>query len=170
VGGARVTFWTEERTAHLKRLLDEKRLRPDLSFSDIGRALGCSRNSALSKAHRMGWTDNVSKRVRSHRQALRAVRRVVASPVPPPEPYVEPIEPALVPEKQRKALTDLSDRDCRWPVGDPRHADFHFCGARREPGISYCKAHAQRAFQAPVVARRESIEGDAKKVRVAEAV
>jgi len=24
--------------------------------------------------------------------------------------------------------------DCRWPIGDPRHPDFHFCGVRRLVG------------------------------------
>jgi GcrA cell cycle regulator len=36
---------------------------------------------------------------------------------------------------------------CRWPYGDPRHPDFHFCGAPvvREP---YCEQHRAMAYLA----------------------
>ena len=37
--------------------------------------------------------------------------------------------------------------DCRWPIGDPQHADFHFCGAPRVAGRPYCQAHTQAAIQ-----------------------
>jgi GcrA cell cycle regulator len=37
--------------------------------------------------------------------------------------------------------------DCRWPIGDPQHADFHFCGAPRASGRPYCQAHTQASIQ-----------------------
>jgi len=49
--------------------------------------------------------------------------------------------------KQRKTVQTLERNDCRWPIGDPQHADFHFCGARRLPGRPYCQAHLAAAFQ-----------------------
>ncbi len=44
----------------------------------------------------------------------------------------------------------LTSRCCRWPIGDPGHADFHFCGqwnVMRPDGslASYCEAHLKRA-------------------------
>jgi GcrA cell cycle regulator len=51
--------------------------------------------------------------------------------------------------KQRKTVQTLDSNDCRWPIGDPQHADFHFCGARRVLGRPYCEAHTRAAIQPP---------------------
>mgnify|MGYP002620502744 CR=1 FL=1 len=37
--------------------------------------------------------------------------------------------------------------DCRWPIGDPQQADFHYCGKRKVDGYSYCDFHVRRASQ-----------------------
>ena len=34
---------------------------------------------------------------------------------------------------------------CRWPIGEPRDADFRFCGATAMDGSSWCTNHADRA-------------------------
>jgi GcrA cell cycle regulator len=52
-------------------------------------------------------------------------------------------------KKKRKTVTTLEPRDCRWPVGDPRQADFHFCGEPQVRGQSYCGEHLRLAFQPP---------------------
>jgi GcrA cell cycle regulator len=49
--------------------------------------------------------------------------------------------------KQPKTVATLEKNDCRWPIGDPRHADFHFCGAPQTPGRPYCELHWRMAFQ-----------------------
>jgi GcrA cell cycle regulator len=50
---------------------------------------------------------------------------------------------------RRKTLLDLEARDCRWPIGEPRNSDFHFCGARAAEGRPYCVLHWGMAFQPP---------------------
>ena len=57
-----------------------------------------------------------------------------------------------------KTLSNLEACECKWPIGDPRHADFHFCGASQVPGRPYCELHWRMSFvpaksrhQAPVV-------------------
>jgi GcrA cell cycle regulator len=47
-----------------------------------------------------------------------------------------------------KRLLDLEKSDCRWPIGEPRHPDFHFCGAPQLDGRPYCELHWRMAFQA----------------------
>ena len=39
-------------------------------------------------------------------------------------------------------------RMCRWPIGDVKAPDFHFCGRPKVQGLSYCEHHARRASQA----------------------
>lgn len=50
-----------------------------------------------------------------------------------------------IPMAQRKTLLELSERTCKWPVGDPQAEDFHFCGAPPIAGKPYCKTHDKRS-------------------------
>jgi GcrA cell cycle regulator len=78
------------------------------------------------------------------------------APIPPAPPR------RLVPAKPspyiagKTSLLDLNDRVCRWPMGHPGEADFHFCGEKVNPGFPYCVEHCGRAYQAqlPRGARR----------------
>jgi len=45
-----------------------------------------------------------------------------------------------------KTLSNLEAGECRWPIGDPRHADFHFCGAKQAEGRPYCIEHWTLSF------------------------
>jgi GcrA cell cycle regulator len=44
-------------------------------------------------------------------------------------------------------LLDLKEWHCRWPCGDPREEDFHFCGEQKRNGSPYCDEHHERAFE-----------------------
>jgi GcrA cell cycle regulator len=54
--------------------------------------------------------------------------------------------PTKKPARQ-KTLLDLEANDCRWPIGEPRSPDFHFCGKSQVPGRPYCEHHWSMAFQ-----------------------
>lgn len=70
------------------------------------------------------------------------------APIPPAPPRrLVPAKPS--PEMADKTgLLDLNDRICRWPMGHPGEADFHFCGEKVNPGFPYCVEHCGRAYQA----------------------
>ena len=70
------------------------------------------------------------------------------APIPPAPPRrLVPAKPS--PEiADKTSLLDLNDRICRWPMGHPGEADFHFCGEKVNPGFPYCVEHCGRAFQA----------------------
>jgi len=70
------------------------------------------------------------------------------APIPPAPPRrLVPAKPS--PEMADKtSLLDLNERICRWPLGHPGEADFHFCGAAVNPGFPYCVEHCGRAYQA----------------------
>lgn len=78
------------------------------------------------------------------------------APIPPAPPRrLVPAKPS--PEIAGKtSLLELNDRICRWPMGHPGEADFHFCGEAVNPGFPYCVEHCGRAYQAqlPRGARR----------------
>lgn len=163
--------WNEERVAILKKLWAE-----GLSASQVAvRLRGTTRNAVIAKIHRLGLAGRGSpltrrKQNRSKRsnagngQKLKAamnqsVRFGAAKPRPKSEALfrglhieAEPFATAEeldIPLKERRQLMDLSDKDCRWPIGDPQMADFHFCNRNKVPGLPYCEFHARRAFQPP---------------------
>lgn len=79
----------------------------------------------------------------------------------PPQPSANEISPealAKVNEVEKKAkrlsLMELTERTCKWPVGDPATEDFWFCGLPVKQGKPYCEAHVGVAFQ-PMSSRRE---------------
>lgn len=79
----------------------------------------------------------------------------------PPQPSANEISPealAKVSEIEKKAkrltLMELTERTCKWPVGDPATEDFWFCGLPVKTGKPYCEAHVGVAFQ-PMSARRD---------------
>ncbi len=79
----------------------------------------------------------------------------------PPQPSANEISPEALAsvrevEKRAKRLTlmELTERTCKWPVGDPATEDFWFCGLPSVAGKPYCEAHVGVAFQ-PMSARRD---------------
>lgn len=79
----------------------------------------------------------------------------------PPQPSANEISPealATVREVEKKArklsLMELTERTCKWPIGDPATDKFWFCGLPSQPGKPYCEAHVGVAFQ-PMSSRRD---------------
>lgn len=44
------------------------------------------------------------------------------------------------------SLTSLDNHTCRWPIGDPKDENFHFCGKKVRLGQTYCEEHAALAY------------------------
>lgn len=161
-------MWTDERVELLKKLWNE-----GLSASQIAAEIGgITRNAVIGKVHRLGLSGRAKApsaslpRVRKARPATQmsrparpAVRGSTALAVrfaPAYQIEAEP-EPELienvVPIGQRCSLLELSDSKCHWPVGDPGHPDFYFCGGNAVPTLPYCAYHCRMAYQ-PVADRR----------------
>ena len=94
-------------------------------------------------------------------------------PIPRPRPIItagKPLPPqrsasevsaetlANVKEMEKTArkltLMQLTERTCKWPIGDPATDEFWFCGHPVEPGKPYCETHVSVAFQ-PMSSRRD---------------
>ena len=94
---------------------------------------------------------------------ISAARRAIipAGQPLPPQPSANEISPealAKVNEVEKSAkkisLMELTEKTCKWPVGDPATSDFWFCGLPTQTGKPYCEAHVGVAFQ-PMSSRRD---------------
>ncbi|WP_411890035.1 GcrA family cell cycle regulator [Yoonia sp. SDW83-1] len=94
---------------------------------------------------------------------ISAARRAIipAGQPLPPQPSANEISPealAKVNEVEKTAkkisLMELTEKTCKWPVGDPATDDFWFCGLAVQQGKPYCEAHVGVAFQ-PMSSRRD---------------
>lgn len=156
--------WNDERVELLKKLWSE-----GLSASQIAGRLGSvTRNAVIGKVHRLGLSGRATtSRMKSHRPRQRVAKRIVKSRFatvgnpalralyqPEAEPFVPTVEELVIPMNERKYIQTLTESCCRWPIGDPQLAEFHFCGKAKVTGLPYCEFHARRAFQPPQVKRR----------------
>jgi GcrA cell cycle regulator len=168
--GATAMAWNDERVELLKKLWAE-----GLSASQIaGRLGGVTRNAVIGKVHRLGLSGRAttsrmkSMRPRPRANAVSQVKRIGKARFgsvgnsnvralyhPDAEPYTAPVEELVIPLAERRSIQTLTECSCRWPIGDPQLADFHFCGKDKVMGLPYCEFHARRAFQPPQPRRRE---------------
>jgi GcrA cell cycle regulator len=142
--------WTDLLVEELKRLWAE-----GYSATLIAGMLGdgMSRCAVLGKINRLGLERRKPPQQRKPRELTvkrgrpilrRPVFQPSAPPSPPPPP--PPCEPEKKPHMRRLQLLQLTDRHCRWPVGDPQRHPFYFCAADRAAGDPYCAFHMGRAF------------------------
>ncbi len=47
---------------------------------------------------------------------------------------------------ERISLLGLTERTCKWPIGDPLSSSFHFCGRTSEDSRPYCDFHSRKAY------------------------
>lgn len=136
-----------------------------------GGAQGAPRDSQRAEARRAEPTPEAAEPVVEEPAEAPAPASVVALPgrrpiVPagqplPPQPSAHEISPealANVREVEKSArrlsLMELTERTCKWPIGDPATEEFWFCGLPVVAGKPYCEAHVSVAFQ-PMQSRRD---------------
>lgn len=163
--------WTDERVNMLKQLREE-----GLSASQIAKRLGggATRNSVIGKMHRLGLPGRPqSSRPAARRQAPRSRKPNTASrasaprshgatalktqlaPRPEPEPAPAPIHLVDLSRGGKVTILMLSNKTCRWPIGEPNEGDFCFCGHEPKEGSPYCDYHTKVAYQPASERRRQ---------------
>lgn len=161
--------WTDERVELLKKLWQD-----GLSASQIASELGgLTRNAIIGKVHRLGLTgrgqptSSIKRQRRTY--AIRRGRPEGAVYINPkllatagnlalkPDHMPEEIRlrrDVIVPIPRKLSIFQLTNKTCKWPIGDPGQDDFHFCGHDSLENIPYCEYHAGVCYQAPAPRRR----------------
>lgn len=147
--------WTENEVQQLLTLYEA-----GLSCSKIAAHIGTgkTRNAVIGKLHRLGLTNSKPTAIGEPKERPRPPRPVRTSPSMPRVPQrlrlVKPeveIVPLIPPVPARKAgepitVVTLEPGMCKFPIGDPQHKDFHFCGTAQRDGAPYCPFHCEVAF------------------------
>ena len=134
--------WTDERHNALKCLH-----RKGLSFTQIANEIGCTRNAAIGKAHRLGLSAReASKPTPKPPSPARRVVNAIKKAFAVAEKKVEEI----IPDKDYCChLIELNDTRCRFPLwahDAPPFSERLYCGApgaELSAGKPYCKKHAR---------------------------
>ena len=135
--------WTDERVALLRKLWGEGK-----TAAEIASALGnVTRNAVIGKAHRLKLSNRVSP-----------IQQNAKKPAAPVKAESKPSSRKVVIREQDikikgVPMTELTQRMCRWPIGDPKEADFKFCGSSSVAGLPYCDGHSKMAYQTSSRAR-----------------
>ncbi len=187
--------WTDDRVDLLKKLWGEGKTAKEIAHILGG---GLTRNAVIGKAHRMKLSgrvspiqqnktiqqENAENNARSQGKLVDARSNGTKSAKSQPvrssvnakhngahPPIKRKPVPAAVNEAQGEPtqLENIKDRMCRWPIGDPKHDDFHFCGGEATPGVPYCDVHAEIAYNVNVRSKSITINESKGKNRRDEA-
>ena len=124
--------WTDEKIKQLKKLWDK-----GLTTAEIGKKLDISKNAVVGKAHRLGLQARPSPIKTEKQETLKSDKKA-------------PIEKKEAVKKSEKiTIEDLKPDMCRFPIGDPRSSDFHFCGEKVFKNKPYCLKHCAEAYTSP---------------------
>jgi len=137
--------WNDEKVAKLKELWGKGN-----TASQIAEIIGgISRNAVIGKAHRLNLSAKIKTRTATSNQnfessiinkdnkSRRGRKNKFKSLV---------IEKDFEPENP-KQLEELTDNDCKYPLGHPNEKDFYFCGRTSLKDFSYCKLHLLYSYQ-----------------------
>ena len=167
--------WTEQMVEDLKKMWDEglttgeigKRLGVSKNsiVGKVHRLQLIARPSPIKKKDETESTPKAApaKAPKTVKQETPAAKEPQAAPkeepttavaaTPQPKPHqdrIETIRNSVHVEhpkgKHKTLLTDLDNHTCRWPIGDPKDENFHFCGRKIKIGQTYCEEHAAIAY------------------------
>ena len=137
--------WNEEKVNKLKELWGKGN-----TASQIAEIIGgLSRNAVIGKAHRLNLSAKIKTRTATSNQNFensQEQKKFKSNRGRKSKFKSLIIEKDFEPENP-KQLEELTDNDCKYPIGHPNEKDFYFCGRSSLKDFSYCKLHLLFSYQ-----------------------
>lgn len=155
--------WTEQMVEDLRTMWKQ-----GMTTAEIGKKLNVTKNSIVGKVHRLGLSGRPSPIKKKDEDAAESKAETSAAVQPAAESkpaassakstgkaekFVAENRPSApsaakndAAKKGMVSLVDLDNHTCRWPLGDPKDENFHFCGRKVKIGQTYCEEHANIAY------------------------
>ena len=155
--------WTEQMVEDLRTMWKQ-----GMTTAEIGKKLNVTKNSIVGKVHRLGLSGRPSPIKKKDEDAAESKAETSAAVQPAAEAkpavssakstgkaekFVAESRPSAssaakndAAKKGMVSLVDLDNHTCRWPLGDPKDENFHFCGRKVKIGQTYCEEHANIAY------------------------
>jgi len=147
--------WTPERENKLKELWKKGH-----TASQIASMLGdTTRNAVIGKAHRLNLESrSTSVKITSKSKAENIIpsHNNKEGKLSRKARFKSLLLDKNFEAENPKTLEELSDDNCKWPIGHPDEKNFYFCGRKPLEKFPYCKLHVLYAFQ-PKNAKEEDI-------------
>ncbi|MDE8344650.1 MAG: GcrA family cell cycle regulator [Acidocella sp.] len=137
-----------------------------ITCSQIGNQLGMKKNAVIGVVHRMklpGRASPIKKGFVKAKVTVKVIRET---------PKIHGFSMRFAANLITATPVYLTGRlrPCAWPLGDPRAADFRFCGDPSLKGRPYCEIHTHVSrhgwMNAPAAAHQESIWNKARDLRL----
>jgi GcrA cell cycle regulator len=136
--------WNDEKVNKLKELWGKGN-----TASQIAQIIGdVSRNAVIGKAHRLNLSAKIKTRSSSYNtnNDNKVIQNTNNKKIRQSRFKSLLIEKNFEPENP-KQLEELTDNDCKYPIGHPNEKNFYFCGRSSLKDFSYCKLHLLYAYQ-----------------------
>tara|TARA_B100000900_G_C20337076_1_gene616620 strand:- start:105 stop:614 length:510 start_codon:yes stop_codon:yes gene_type:complete len=154
--------WTEEKVSKLKELWGKGN-----TASQIAEIIGgISRNAVIGKAHRLNLSAKIKTRsVTSNPNFEKSINEKNIKSTRGRRSKFKSliIEKDFEPENP-KQLEELTDNDCKYPIGHPNEKNFYFCGRNSLKDFSYCKLHLLYSYQSRTDKNKKDEQFDKEEV------
>lgn len=152
------TIWTEEEVSRASKLWIEGKTAGQIAFaigktiSAVGNKIQDNRDLFPFRQRSSGLhAENASAHATIANRVARERKVANGYPDDPPEQdfdaSVFDTTHSIAPISRRLQLTELTDKTCKWPIGDPLKEGFHFCGVQSVESSPYCNFHHRLAYR-----------------------